>query len=215
MLYFLKYAGCLTTILNSRFNFVHFNRRNTVFTINRSTIDLVRGDITEMTTDAIVNAANEHLAHGGGVAGAIVRKGGSTIQKESNEWVRENGIVRTGSAAITGAGRLRTKYVIHAVGPIMGSGDEDNKLNSATISALQLAAKHGLKSIAFPAISTGIFGYPVDRCAKVMIQAVIEHAKSNTLPKKVVFCLWDNHSFEIFQNTLKNIATSDSQSLSL
>ncbi len=177
--------------------------------VNKSTIELIRGDITEMDTDAIVNAANEHLAHGGGVAGAIVRKGGSVIQKESNDWVRENGIVRTGNAAMTSGGNLQAGYVIHAVGPIMGSGDEDSKLKSATISALQLAAQHGLKSITFPAISTGIFGYPVERCAKVMLEAVIEHAKNNALPKEIIFCLWDNHFLEIFQNTLTNIAKSD------
>ncbi|NOY57423.1 MAG: macro domain-containing protein [Calditrichaeota bacterium] len=178
--------------------------------INNSTIELIRGDITEMETDAIVNAANEHLAHGGGVAGAIVRKGGSVIQKESNDWVREKGIVKTGSAAITSGGNLKAGYVIHAVGPIMGSGDEDNKLKSATASALQLAEKHALKSVAFPAISTGIFGYPVERCAKVMLESAIEHAKNNALPEKIIFCLWDKHAFEIFQNTLENIAKSDS-----
>jgi len=165
-----------------------------------------------MSSDAIVNAANEHLAHGGGVAGAIVRKGGSIIQKESNDWVRGKGIVKTGSAAITSGGNLKARYVIHAVGPIMGSGDEDNKLKSATVSALQLARKRGLKSIAFPAISTGIFGYPVERCAKVMLGAAIEHAKNNDLPKEIIFCLWDNYAFEIFQNTLNKIAKSDKRS---
>ena len=103
-----------------------------------------------MTTDAIVNAANEHLAHGGGVAGAIVRKGGAQIQKESNEWIKNNGIVKTGSVAITNAGFLRARYVIHAVGPIMGSGNEDFKLESATKNALQLAKNNNLSSIAFP-----------------------------------------------------------------
>ncbi|NIA30505.1 MAG: hypothetical protein GWP06_11415, partial [Actinobacteria bacterium] len=157
--------------------------------VKNSTIKLVHGDITEMVTEAIVNAANEHLAHGGGVAGAIARKGGAVIQNESNDWIREKGIVKTGNAAITKGGKLKAEYVIHAVGPIMGSGDEDNKLKSATLSALQLAKKYGLKSIAFPAISTGIFGYPVERCANVMIKAVIEHAKNNALPEEIIFCL--------------------------
>ena len=140
--------------------------------IKNTTIKLVQDDITEMETDAIVNAANERLAHGGGVAGAISRKGGIIIQQQSDEWIRQYSNVSTGSAAITTGGNLKAKYVIHAVGPIMGSGDEDTKLQNATINALRLADQYKLKSIAFPAISTGIFGYPVERCATTMLNAV-------------------------------------------
>ncbi|MDZ7296341.1 MAG: macro domain-containing protein, partial [candidate division KSB1 bacterium] len=131
-------------------------------TIHNTTIELVQGDITEMDTDAIVNAANERLAHGGGVAGAIVRKGGPVIQEESNAWVRAHGRVPTGGAAITSGGSLKARFVIHAVGPVMGSGNEGEKIRQATLASLRLAEEHNLASIAFPAISTGIFGCPMD-----------------------------------------------------
>jgi len=165
------------------------------------TIELVRGDITVMATGAIVNAANERLAHGGGVAGAIARAGGPQIQAESDAWVKKNGRVITGNVAVTGAGRLKAKYIIHAVGPVMGSGDEDVRLASATKNALAKAEELHLRSIAFPAISTGIFGYPVERCAKIMLGEVKKHLE-NAAVEKVVFCLWDEHSYSIFENEL-------------
>jgi O-acetyl-ADP-ribose deacetylase (regulator of RNase III) len=111
--------------------------------INGKTLRLVLGDITERETDAVVNAANSYLQHGGGVAGAIVRKGGQIIQEESDKI----GFVPVGNAAITVAGKLPAKFVIHAVGPRMGAGDEDNKLKSAVLSSLLLASEKGLKSI--------------------------------------------------------------------
>ncbi len=172
-------------------------------------IEIVQGDITNMTTDAIVNAANEMLAHGGGVAGAIVRKGGTIIQEESAAWVRQHGRVPTGSAAITTAGNLPSRYVIHAVGPIYGSGDEDEKLRSATLSALALADQQKLKSIAFPAISTGIFGFPLDRCARVMLKAVMDYLSRPTCIERVVFCLWDRRALEIFQRTFAELSTRE------
>lgn len=171
-------------------------------------IECIQGDITRQTVDAIVNAANEHLAHGGGVAGAISRRGGPAIQQESNAWVREHGPVVTGSAAITSAGELPARYVIHAVGPVMGSGNEDNKLASATSAALDLAEKYHLKTIAFPAISTGIFGYPVDRCARVMLTTVMEFAKSETGIATVRFCLFDELTLAQFENTLQAMRRS-------
>ncbi|MCL5023027.1 MAG: macro domain-containing protein, partial [Nitrospirae bacterium] len=124
------------------------------------TLRLVQGDITERDVDAIVNAANSHLRHGGGVAGAIVKKGGQIIQEESDRI----GFVPVGHATVTGAGKLPARYVIHAVGPRMGEGDEDNKLKQAVLSSLMLASGKGLKSISLPAISSGIFGFPKDRC---------------------------------------------------
>jgi len=135
---------------------------------------IVQGDLTAEPVDAIVNAANEHLAHGGGVAGAIVRKGGHVIQEESDRWVRQHGPVRTGTAAITGAGSLPARRVIHAVGPVWGTGDEVNLLGSAVRSALELAAANGLASISLPAISSGIFGFPKPPCAQVMLQTVAD-----------------------------------------
>ena len=175
---------------------------------SRIHIECIRGDITQQAVDAIVNAANEHLAHGGGVAGAISRQGGPAIQQESNTWVREHGPVRTGSAAITSAGELPARYVIHAIGPVMGSGDEDNKLASATRSALELADEYKIRILAFPAISTGIFGYPVDRCARVMLTTVTEYGQGNTGIETVRFCLFDEHTLEIFINTLQAMRRS-------
>jgi O-acetyl-ADP-ribose deacetylase (regulator of RNase III) len=153
---------------------------------------IVQGDITEEPVDAIVNAANERLAHGGGVAGAIARRGGPEIQQESDAWVREHGRVPTGSAAITGAGRLPVRYVIHAVGPIWGSGDEDDKLAAAVRSALDLAAERGVDSVSLPAISAGIFGFPKERCARIILEAIgaflREHPGEN--PPRVRVCLY-------------------------
>ena len=128
--------------------------------IGDRTLELVEGDITEMETDAIVNAANDRLVLGGGVAGAIRRKGGPQIQAECDRI----GGTFVGGAVLTTGGRLKARYVIHAVGPRMGEGNEDEKLRNATLNSLKLADEHGLKSLAFPAISAGIFGFPIQRC---------------------------------------------------
>src|SRR5688500_1929772 len=123
-------------------------------------IQLVQGDITMEEVDAIVNAANEHLQHGGGVARTISKKGGPTIQQESDAWVREHGRVSHARPAWTSGGHLPAKYVIHAVGPVWGDGKEDNKLEAAVTGSLRLADELKCSSIALPAISTGIFGFP-------------------------------------------------------
>ncbi len=172
--------------------------------VGKLLVELVKGDITELDTDAIVNAANSKLQHGAGVAGAIVNKGGYVIQRESDK-LR---FCPVGNAVITTAGKLKTKYVIHAVGPVNGEGNEDAKLKSATTSALKLADKHKLKSVAFPAISTGAFGFPKDRCANIMLNAVLEYANEDTGLKKVVFCLYDNETFKIFSQTLDLMVSS-------
>lgn len=137
-----------------------------------SQLQLVRGDITEEKVDAIVNAANAYLQHGGGVAGAIVRKGGPQIQAESNRWVQVHGPVSHSTPAYTGSGNLPCRYVVHAVGPVWGEGGEDHKLDQAVAGALRLAEALGLSSLAFPAISTGIFGFPKHRAAQVMLRAI-------------------------------------------
>lgn len=167
--------------------------------INNSAIELVKGDITEQTCDTIVNAANAQLILGGGVAGAIRRKGGPTIQAECSKI----GGTFVGGAVLTTAGNLKAKYVIHAVGPQMGEGDEDNKLKNATLNSLKIADKHKLQSIAFPAISTGIFGYPADRCAKIMLATIIDYLKGSTGIKKVTMCLFNDKILGIFQDQLK------------
>lgn len=138
-------------------------------------LQIVRGDLTQESVDAIVNAANTHLQHGGGVAGAIARAGGPQIQAESDAWVQRFGPVSHARPAHTHAGRLPCRYVIHAVGPVWGSGKEDIKLAEAVQGSLQVAEQLGLVSIAMPAISTGIYGFPVERAAQVMLQAVRNH----------------------------------------
>jgi O-acetyl-ADP-ribose deacetylase len=138
-------------------------------------IILIKGDLTEAPVDAIVNAANSHLKHGGGVAGAIVRKGGRIIQDESDLV----GFVPVGKCAITKGGKLPAPYVIHAVGPRWGEGNEEEKLRNALNSALQMASDKKFRSIALPAISAGIFGFPRDRCAHIMIEEMARFALSN------------------------------------
>lgn len=172
--------------------------------IKDTSIELIQGDITELSTDAIVNAANSKLQHGGGVAWAIANKGGPSIQRESDKL----GYCPVGNAVITTAGKLKAKYVIHAVGPRMGEGEEDAKLKNATLSALKLADKHKLRSIAFPAISTGIYKFPVDRCADIMLNATMEYCNGQTDLQKVVYCLYDANIFKIFSDTLNRLVGS-------
>lgn len=137
-------------------------------------IQIVQGDLTEENVDAIVNAANAYLQHGGGVAGAILRRGGSEIQAESNAWVQKHGPVTHALPAYTGAGHLPCGIVIHAVGPVWGEGDEDQKLAKAVSSSLALAERLDVRSIALPAISTGIFGFPKERAARIILKTVRE-----------------------------------------
>lgn len=162
---------------------------------------LVQGDITERNVNAIVNAANSHLQHGGGVAGAIVRKGGQVIQDESDSI----GFTPVGTAVITTAGSLPARFVIHAVGPRMGEGDEDNKLKNAVISSLMLASEKGLESISLPAISSGIFGFPKDRCAKILVSEAAGFLKAN--PKSslqaIEFCIYDDATLEHFRKEFR------------
>ncbi len=168
------------------------------FKVKNSTIRLVQGDITELYTDAIVNAANAQLILGSGVAGAIRRKGGPKIQQECNKI----GGTFVGGAVITSGGNLNAKYVIHAVGPRMGEGNEDSKLRNATLNSLKLMDENNFTSIAFPAISTGIFGYPIDSCAKIMITTVKEYLQGETQIKEVIFCLFTSSDFEVFEREL-------------
>jgi len=167
--------------------------------INSTVLELIQGDITDQTTDGIVNAANAALQMGGGVAGAIRRRGGSKIQEECNRI----GGTHVGGAVITTGGNLAAKYVIHAVGPIHGDDHEDAKLKDATLNSLILADKHNLRSIAFPAISTGIFGFPKDRCATIMLSTTIAYLEGPTNLEKVVYCLYDKKTLDLFEHTLQ------------
>ena len=156
----------------------------------------MRGDITERNTDAIVNAANSYLKHGGGVAAAIVRKGGPTIQKESDKI----GLVPVGSAVITTAGKLPCKAVIHAVGPRIGEGNEDHKLTNAVRNALLLASEQNFSSVSMPAISSGIFGFPKDKCAKILVEESKRFLENETTSIEVIeFCIIDDETIEYFK----------------
>ncbi|MGB5912134.1 MAG: macro domain-containing protein [Promethearchaeia archaeon] len=166
--------------------------------VKNSLLKLQQGDITELETDVIVNAANSQLIMGGGVAGAIRRKGGPKVQEECNKI----GNTYVGGAVITTGGNLKAKHVIHAVGPRMGEGNEDEKLKNATLNSLKLMDENNLQTIAFPAISTGIFGYPIDRCAKIMINTVKEYLNETTKIKSVIFCLYTQSDFEVFEKEL-------------
>jgi O-acetyl-ADP-ribose deacetylase (regulator of RNase III) len=165
-------------------------------------LKLVSADLTERDVDAIVNAANSALQHGGGVAGAIVRKGGRSIQEESDRI----GHVPVGGAAMTGAGTLRARHVIHAVGPRMGEGDEDRKLAAAITSVLTLATEQGLRSLSIPAISAGIFGFPKDRCARILVGETARFlAAGETSLQMVEFCIFDREAYGFFQGEMEKI----------
>ncbi|MFH0775236.1 MAG: macro domain-containing protein [bacterium] len=167
--------------------------------VKNTSLRLVEGDITGLSVDAIVNAAGPSLVMGGGVAGAILKKGGREIQEECDKI----GGTPTGTAVITGAGNLSARYVIHAVGPRAGEGQEDEKLKSATLFALRLADEYKLKSIAFPAISAGIFGYPIHKSAQVMISACLGYINQNqTSISEIIFCLFGKSAMSSFRNEL-------------
>ncbi len=171
--------------------------------IGNTVFEVMQGDITLLETDAIVNPANTFLMHTGGLAAAIVKRGGMIIQQES----KKIGNVQTGSAVITTGGNMKAKHVIHAVGPRYkdGKSGEPEKLASAVNSALNVAELKKLTSIAIPAISSGIFGYPIEDSAKIIVDTVIEHfnakkkAKEETTLVKVVFCLLDDNSLAVFK----------------
>jgi putative ATPase len=163
-------------------------------------LQLVQGDITTEMTDAIVNAANKHLQHGGGVAWAIVRRGGEVIQRESDAWVRTHGTVTHAESAWTSGGNLPCHYVIHAVGPVWGDGEEDAKLTAAVTGSMKAAERLSLSSIAMPALSTGIFGFPKQRAAGVIFSAIQNHFSENPASslKQVRLVLNDQATADVF-----------------
>lgn len=173
---------------------------NSELQINNKTIRIIKGDITERNVDVIVNAANSYLQHGGGVAAAIVRKGGSIIQEESNKI----GFVPVSGAVVTTAGRLPCKAVIHTVGPRMGDGDEDIKLKESILNVLNLASQKEFSSISMPAISSGIFGFPKDRCAKILLgesKRFLGENKNISI-QVIEFCLFDDETLYYFEKEL-------------
>jgi len=164
----------------------------------RAKIALRQGDLTEADVDAIVNAANNDLMLGGGVAGAIRVKGGLAIQQECNKI----GPIALGEAAITGAGGLRARHVIHAASMRLGESTSEVNLRSATRNSLRRADEHSLKTIAFPAIGTGIAGFPIERSAQVMLEEVRAHLGSPTTLERIEFVLFDRRALEVFERTL-------------
>jgi O-acetyl-ADP-ribose deacetylase len=168
---------------------------------NDKIIRLIKGDITDQNVDVIVNPANSYLKHGGGVAGAIVRKGGKIIQTESDKI----GFVPVGSSVITTSGELPCQAIIHTVGPQIGEGNEDFKLSKSIHSCLSLASDNSYKSISIPAISSGIFGFPKDKCANILLDESIKFLQNNnTTLETIEFCIIDDETLFHFKTKFKN-----------
>ena len=181
----------------------------TTYPVGRTTIRIVQGDITDQTADAIVNAANSTLMGGGGVDGAVHRRGGPKILEEckrirATQWPQG---LPTGKAAITTGGNLKAKYVIHTVGPVWhgGGSGEPGLLRDCYMDSLKLAAEKGIESIAFPSISTGAFGYPIGEASKVGLSAVKEFLESSDALEEVVFVLFSQSDFNLYLNTAKEV----------
>jgi O-acetyl-ADP-ribose deacetylase len=171
-------------------------------TINGVTLELLQGNIVEAQVDAIVNAANSGLRGGGGVDGAIHRAGGPSIMEEC----RKIGGCPTGSAVSTTAGRLPAKYIFHAVGPIYsGSRDDERLLTSAYQSCLNLAEQHQVKSIAFPSLSTGIYGYPLELAAPIALRTIIEHIRKPTSLQQVMMVLFGESAYKVHEQALNEL----------
>ncbi len=171
----------------------------------REKVALLQGDLTEMDVDAIVNAANNDLQLGGGVAGAIRRKGGETIQRECDAI----GSIPIGGAAITGGGKLRARFVIHAASMQLGGETTARALRSSTAHALRIASERGLRFIAFPAVGTGIAGFPLGECARIMLGEVAEHFKTPTSLEKIHFVLFDARALSEFEKALQDLNAGD------
>jgi O-acetyl-ADP-ribose deacetylase (regulator of RNase III) len=177
--------------------------------INQQTLELAQGDVTLQEVDAIVNAANSRLAGGGGVDGAIHRRGGPGIMDETDQRYPDG--CPTGSAVISGAGRLAAKHVIHAVGPVWRGGNrgEPDQLAGAYRRSLELAVEHGCRSIAFPAISTGVYGYPVDQAARVALRTAIDFLQQRGKPERVRFVLFGPGAYGAFAAALEELTATE------
>jgi O-acetyl-ADP-ribose deacetylase (regulator of RNase III) len=182
---------------------------NVESTINKTRISIIQGDITKQSTDAIVNAANSGLMGGGGVDGAIHRAGGPAILEECRQIRTERGRLPTGQAVITTGGNLKSSHVIHTVGPVWrgGSQGEPDLLAGAYRESLKLAVDSGLKTVSFPSISTGAYGYPVESAARVAIQAVIDFLNRDDSLEEVVFVLFDSRTTRIYEDMLKELSS--------
>jgi O-acetyl-ADP-ribose deacetylase (regulator of RNase III) len=167
-------------------------------------IVIQQGDLTDMDTDAIVNAANNDLHLGAGVAGAIRRNGGEQIQRECDAI----GSIPVGYAAITGGGKLKARHVIHAASMQLGGGTTAANLRTSVAHSLRIAAERGLKTIAFPAVGTGIAGFPLDECATIILQEAAQHLKSETSLEKIYFVLFDDSACEVFKRALNRLQSA-------
>ncbi len=164
-------------------------------------VEILQGDLTETDADAIVNAANNDLQLGGGVAGAIRRRGGEAIQRECDQI----GSIPVGGAAITTGGRLKARYIIHAASMQLGGHTTPRALRTSTAHSLRIAAEKGLKTIAFPAVGTGIAGFPMRECAEIMLEEVVEHLKRPTALEKVYFVLFDGPARDVFDEVWREM----------
>ena len=175
--------------------------------IGETRLSLMQGDITQQDTDTIVNAANSGLMGGGGVDGAIHRAGGPAILEDCKKIVTERGRLPAGQAVITTGGKMKTRHVIHTVGPVWHGGEkgEPETLASAYRESLKVAAENGLKTVSFPSISTGVYGYPADKAAKVALGAIVDFLKTDTSLEEIVFVLFDSRTFEAYQKALNEL----------
>jgi len=171
------------------------------WTVKGRTLRLIDDNIVMLDVDAIVNAANKSLILGGGVAGAIRRFGGPAIQEECDAI----GPIDVGEAALTGAGELKARFVIHAVGPIFGEGNEETKLKQAILNSLKIASAKKILSIAFPAISTGIYRFPIQRCSEIMLDVTMEYLKKNEHPLHIILCLYGEEAYRVFADTFDRL----------
>jgi O-acetyl-ADP-ribose deacetylase (regulator of RNase III) len=171
--------------------------------IEKSTLSLIQGDITQQDTDAIVNAANARLAGGAGVDGAIHAAGGPSIMAEC----RKIGGCPTGQAVITVGGNLKARYVIHTVGPVYqgGMSGEAALLKSAYLESLRLASARGLKSLAFPAISTGVYAYPLNKAARIALKTVMDYLREHSDIELVRFVLFNHKMYDVFVEELRKL----------
>ena len=175
--------------------------------IGRCRLGLLRGDITQQTTDAIVNAANTTLMGGGGVDGAIHRAGGPAILEECKKIVAEIGRCPTGEAVITGGGNLKARHVIHTVGPVWNGGgqNESELLTGAYRNSLRLAVDNGIKTISFPSISTGAYRFPIDKASDIALRTVADFVKHAPL-NEVRFVLFSQNDFDVYRDALSRIS---------
>ncbi|MFA6571645.1 MAG: O-acetyl-ADP-ribose deacetylase [Bacteroidota bacterium] len=168
-------------------------------------IELIRGDITQLNVDAVVNAANSSLMGGGGVDGAIHRAAGNSLHTECMKIIETKGRCSAGEAVITGAGKMPCKFIIHTVGPIWkgGSNNEEQLLSIAYVNSLKLALENNIETIAFPNISTGVYGFPKPKAAEIAINSVINFLSLEKSILKVYFVCFDDENFQLYQNLLK------------